>query len=90
MDLGSGQIKIHLGFWLDLGKAYRPLFDRCLFLLMLMVCRTTTAWMGTLSLGTLLCAYLFKKYTVQLPDHEAVMAGQIRAEREQQQGASKA
>lgn len=30
MDLGSGQIKIHLGSWLDLGKAYEPLFDRFL------------------------------------------------------------
>lgn len=46
--------------------------------------RTTTAWMGALSVGTVVAAYFFKRYPVATPDHEVVMAGQIRAEREDQ------
>lgn len=49
-----------------------------------MLIRTTTAWMGALSLGTVISAYLFKRYPVTAPDHEVVMAEQIRAEREDQ------
>lgn len=47
--------------------------------------RTTTAWMGLLSVMTVVFAYLFKKNPTKELDHTAVMAGQLRAEREVQQ-----
>lgn len=47
--------------------------------------RTTTTWMGMLSLGTCVAAYLFKKFPAEKPDHDAVMAAQLRNEREEQQ-----
>ncbi|KAJ0120925.1 vitamin h [Diaporthe amygdali] len=46
---------------------------------------TTTAWMGALAVGTVVSAWLFKRYPSQAQNHEAVMASQLRAEREQQQ-----
>lgn len=76
---------IRRGFWWALGK-----FERISFQFQLIACwltseiRTTTAWMGALSVGTVVSAYLFKRYPVRTPDHEVVMAGQIRAEREDQ------
>ena len=51
---------------------------------------TTTAWMGMLSVGTVLFAYLFKRFPAKKLDHSAVMASQLRAEREQQQKRSMA
>jgi hypothetical protein len=41
--------------------------------------------MGTLSVMTVVFAYLFKKFPAKNLDHTAVMASQIRAEREVQQ-----
>ena len=41
--------------------------------------------MGMLSLGTILAAWLFKKFPAEKPDHDAVMAAQLRSEREEQQ-----
>lgn len=41
--------------------------------------------MGALSVGTVISAWLFKKYPSQAQNHEAVMASQLRAEREEQQ-----
>jgi hypothetical protein len=46
---------------------------------------TTTAWMGSLCIGTLACAWLFHQFPAKALDHNAVMASQIRAEREEQQ-----
>jgi hypothetical protein len=46
---------------------------------------TTTAWMGALCIGTLVCAWLFHLYPGKTLDHNAVMASQLRAEREEQQ-----
>lgn len=41
--------------------------------------------MGLLSLGSVLAAFLFKKFPAQNPDHNTVMAAQLRKEREEQQ-----
>ncbi|KAK7721458.1 hypothetical protein SLS63_009572 [Diaporthe eres] len=49
---------------------------------------TTTAWMGALAVGTVISAWLFKKYPSQAQDHSVVMANQLRAEREEQQKSS--
>ncbi|KAL1854049.1 hypothetical protein Daus18300_011547 [Diaporthe australafricana] len=49
---------------------------------------TTTVWMGALAVGTVLSAWLFKKYPSQIQDHDVVMASQLRAEREEQQKSS--
>ncbi|KAF7187612.1 MFS transporter prlL [Pseudocercospora fuligena] len=46
---------------------------------------TTTAWMGMLSVGTVLFAFLFKKFPAKKLDHSAVMARQLQHEREEQQ-----
>ena len=47
---------------------------------------TTTAWMGMLSVGTVLFAFLFKKFPAKKLDHSAVMARQLQHEREEQAG----
>lgn len=41
--------------------------------------------MGALAVGTVISAWLFKKYPSQTQDHGVVMASQLRAEREEQQ-----
>lgn len=41
--------------------------------------------MGALAVGTVISAWLFKKYPSQAQDHSVVMANQLRAEREEQQ-----
>lgn len=41
--------------------------------------------MGALAVGTVISAWLFKRYPSQAQDHDAVMASQLRAEREEQQ-----
>lgn len=46
---------------------------------------TTTAWMGSLCVGTLVCAWLFEKYPSIKLDSTAVMASQLRSEREEVQ-----
>lgn len=45
---------------------------------------TTTAWMGALSVCTVIFAFLFKKFPQETPEHDAVMAAQLRVEREEQ------
>ena len=43
---------------------------------------TTTAWMGTLCVGTLVSAYLFNRHPGKQLNQNEVMASQLRAERE--------
>lgn len=45
---------------------------------------TTTAWMGALSVFTVIFAFLFKKFPQERPEHDAVMAAQLKAERDEQ------
>lgn len=46
---------------------------------------TTTAWMGGICVGALVFAWLFDKFPGKQLDHTAVMASQLRSEREHQQ-----
>ncbi|KAL3441506.1 major facilitator superfamily domain-containing protein [Aspergillus insuetus] len=51
---------------------------------------TTTTWLGVLCMCTAVFAYFFNKYPVQRADHATVMADELRARREAQEGDLKA
>jgi MFS family permease len=51
---------------------------------------TTTTWLGVLCVCTAVFAYFFNKYPVQRADHATVMADELRARREAQEGDLKA
>ncbi|KAL2816744.1 major facilitator superfamily domain-containing protein [Aspergillus granulosus] len=51
---------------------------------------TTTSWLGVLCISTAVFAYFFDKYPIERADHATVMADELRARKEAQEGDLKA